>query len=151
MVCTTVSPRKLQLPIFQHCNIFVCWWGAILIGQYIFLALSVCGPQMAWKCVHACVCVCVCMHVCTGILQNGLICGHASVVDTSNLFHTHTHTQIHTHTHRCKRAHLHTCILIPSDDHEPTKLKVDIVFNCWWWNGLARHHDDSYTVSHLIR
>ena len=38
------------------------------------------------------VCVCACMCVYTGIVRNELICGHANVVNTLSLFHTHTHT-----------------------------------------------------------
>ena len=49
----------------------------------------------------------------TGIVQNELIYGYASIVHSSSSFHTHTHT------------HTNTCI--PFKDCEPTGLKlVDI-------------------------
>ena len=68
--------------------------------QYPLLAPSVGYPQMVWGCM------CLCVY--TGIAQNELICGYATIVHASSSFRTHTHT--------------HT----PFEDCELTGLKVDI-------------------------
>ena len=60
------------------------------------LAPSVCGPaQMVWECVRACVCVCV-----------------------DRRWRVHILVQSVPHTH------IHSNIIIPFEDREPTALKV---------------------------
>ena len=40
--------------------------------------------------------------------------------------HTHRHTHTHTHMHACRHVRTHTHILIPFEDREPARLKLDI-------------------------
>ena len=81
--------------------------------QYPLLAPSVHYPQMVWGCMCACACA-----------RNELICGYANLVHTSS-YSVHTHP--HTHTH----------ILIPSEDHKPTGLKVDIAIIFRWYGNIC--------------
>ena len=54
---------------FEPCLFAVLkWYESVCVHMH----RSMCA------CMHACVCVCVC----TDILQNEMICGHASIVDT---------------------------------------------------------------------
>ena len=55
----------------------------------------------------------------TGMVWNELICGYANVLHTSGSFRPHTHTHARTHIH------------IPFEDHELTRLKVEIAVFSW--------------------
>ena len=88
--------------------------------QYPLLALSVRCPQMVWGC--ACVCVLVCIHWHSTEWTNMWIMPTLNIVHTSSSFHPHMHT------------------LTPFEDHELTRLKVDIAK---WW---SRTHQQSTTV-----
>ena len=77
------------------------------LGNIHFYSFSPIG-KISSNDLRVCVCVRVFVYS-TGIVQNELIYGYASIVHTSSSFHTHTHT------------------CIPFEDPEPTGLKlVDI-------------------------
>ena len=82
------------------------------VSQCVCVCLRACVHARACVCVSVCVCVCVCVCLCVRE-RNEL-----------NVYTTLAYSRIS--SFRAIHKHTHTRILIPSENSEPTGLKVDI-------------------------
>ena len=99
-------------------------------GQCPILALSVCGPQMVWEwvcvcvcvCIH-CVCVCVCVCMCVCVWMEWTWSMHYVDISTYILLYQ---LSVYSILKLCQYGtQVHTGILKPFEDNEPTGLKED--------------------------